>query len=700
MNSKPEVTSIRTYLRWFKPWLLTAGFFFLFFHLCRWIALFYYGPWEQILFQQKMDLLKGFSVSLRFDLVSVCYALVIPWLLFLIWMIFPRTKTAKIISVFERVYFVFIVTLYLTISGIDLGYYSYFQDHINVLIFGFFEDDTQALINTFIKNYPVALIMTASALALAGLIWLSGQMFRVDRFQKSKSHWNLKIAGSLFVSFVLIAVGARGSLGLFPLHEIDAAATKDHFVNYMAYSGIHGLHRAIKVKSLNTSAWNTNGQFYGYNRWEDAAKDLWNLKDSDLPNDPLKLIQQTTAKNPWAEKTKPHVVVILMESWGGYWMNFNSPTFNVLGDMKTHFEQDFTFQNFLPSMSATIGSLTALMVNSPHRPDGNFLSESRYMKVPFRFSPAPLYKKNGYRTRFVYGGGVGWRSIDRYARVQGFDIVEGDAVIEESLGRKIERQDWGIFDGDLFSYVHKVLSEAKQPEMIFVLTTSNHPPYQVPSDFKGPQLTPPPELQKEFLSDNSIVLPRFQAFRYANQALADFMSQLKSGPLKDKTLVAASGDHGFLLVNFAKRDLLQKWQVPFYLYVPEAGIPKNTEKAKLVKRFGSHMDIFPTLFELSLSQAEHFSFGHSLWKDTAPQHAFHFSRLALGPEGAVLAEKNPEYFKWSSTDPLKLEPTEPDAQLQILHRRYKSMMGLLDYFYEFELEHSKRENPNYANSGG
>lgn len=700
--------TLKSFYRWARPWLATALGLLFFFHACRWFALFYYGPWETLLSEKKNELLKGFLVSFRFDGVSVCYFLALPLISYLLWLIVPARLVRKGLVYFERSYFVLMTALYIGLTGVDLGYYSYFQDHINVLIFGFFEDDTMALVRTFQKNYPVALIFFLFALILGSLVWLSRKLFIESRFEIPQVRLNPKLWVTYFASIVLVAVGARGSVGLFPLHEIDAAVSAEPFVNYLGYSGLHGLHRAIKVRSLNASVWNSNGKFYGYNSWQDAARDQWSLTPEQLPEDPIKLLEKTTPKNSWAVTTKPHVVMILMESWGGFWLKFNSEKFNVTGSMQKHLDQDFAFLNFLPSMTATIGSLTALMVNSPHRPEGNFLSESRYMQVPFRFSPARTYQQAGYRTRFVYGGGVGWRSVDRFAKIQGFDSIEGDFAIEKKLSKKLEKHDWGIYDGDVFEYVEQTLNEATTPEFVFVLTTSNHPPYQVPADYKALSLTPPPELQSQFTSDQSIVQARFTSFQYANQMLGDLMTRLKASKLGEKVVLGASGDHGFMLVNYAEGELLQKWQVPFYLYVPEKGRPLVKNKAEVLSRFGSHMDIFPTLYDLSLSEKTHYSFGSDLLDDQAAHRAFHFSRLAMNRAGAVIADKNPKFYSWKSQDPSRLEVVPlATSELEKLDRSYRSLMGFLDYFYEFELQHSSKHSQetdkktgdeNYANT--
>lgn len=663
---------------WVRRWLLSCGVLLAWFFVARLIALFYYGPWREILSQHRGDLLHAFFLGARFDGVVLGYLMIVPLLAFSFWLFFPGEKMARALTYFARAYLTFMI---LTVVGLtigDLGYYSYFQDHFNILFFGFFQDDTVAVLKILWKNYPATFIIAASAFA----VWV---MFRVARKAFDIQSWNLnenpktiKTIAAYVVCIPLLGIVGRGSFTLFPLHEIDATISTDPFINYLSYSGIHALYRATKVKYGHSAKWNSNGLYYGYNSWQDAAKDHFELKDDQLPSDPLDLIKHTTKKNGWAAKTRPHVVVLMMESWGGYWFRFHSPEFNLKGELEKHFKEDPVLFNFLPSMTATIGSLSALMVNSPHRPEGNFLTESRYMQVPFRFAPSWVYKKAGYKTRFIYGGGIGWRSIDRFAKIQGFDSVEGDVNVERKLNRPIEKHDWGIYDEDLFEYIEMTLEEAKQPEFVFVMTTTNHPPYQVPEKYQALPLQPPADLQKEFISDKSIVNGRFRVFQYANHKLGEFLTRIKASPLGEKLVMAVTGDHGFLLVNFKESDLLQKWQVPLYLYFPKkSGLKVDNQT------FASHADIFPTLFDATLSEATHYSFGTSLFDQTKSHQAYYWSRLAISKEGAILADKTPTFLHWEK--PFEhLKAGAPTPELQLLHKKYVSLMGLMDYFYEFE----------------
>lgn len=671
-----------------KRWFFIALALGIFLMLCRITALFYYGEGFRYLRDNPGDLGRAFFMGLRFDLVTLSYGMVPPVLAYLLWLFFPGPGSAKILTWFERVWFVFVISIVAAITLMDLGYYSYFQDRINVLIFGFFEDDTMALIRTFRKNYPFFTILAASGVTLLALGSAAARVFSeknyIDQGHRPQSYLSFKVIGIYLLLIPLIGLGARGSIGLFPLHEIDAAVSPDPFLNYLAYSGVHGLHRAVKVRREHNEVWNKNGLFYGYGRWQEAAADLFAVPVDQLPNDPIELLSQKTPKNDWAEKTKPHVVVIMMESWGGYWMSWQSPEFNVLGELEKHFETDNVLMNFLPSMTATIGSLSALMVSTPHRPEGNFLTESRYMQVPFRFAPAKQFKRAGYKTRFLCGGGIGWRTVDRFAKIQSFDSIEGDFAIESRYG-KIDQHDWGIYDQDLFRYIEDTLKEATEPQFIFVMTTTNHPPYQVPDDYQALPLKIPEALQSQLVSDEQLSNDRFRVYQYSNRMLGQMMDRIKASPLGDKTIMAVTGDHGFLLKNFGEDELLQKWQTPLYLYMP-----KETFRKIPVDTFGGHIDIMPTLFDLSLSEFQHFSWGQSLLSENSKPVATHYSRLAFSAAGAVIADQNSsQYFTWAEKYKKLARDPAPTVELEALNKRYRAMMGLTDYFYEFELEVAK-----------
>lgn len=653
----------------------------------RLIALFIYGSNMRM----GADLARSLWMGVRFDVMVLAYLCSIPTLA-LIACLFLRHEVAyKQLIVWSQRYLYFIFFLVCVLLAIDVGYYSYFQDHFNILVFGLIEDDTKALLITFWKNYPLVWYFILLLTGFYLLRRLTYKALQVEKPLSINTDGNSKMAAMLF-SLALVCIvtfAARGSFGLFPLGEADTVVSNDPFLNHLSSNGIHALVRAFKLRKEQNKDWNGNMKMFGYNDARQAFADYYQIPISQVPESPLDLFHHQTINNPWAEKTKPHVVLIMMESFGGHWLNYQSPTFNLLGKFAVHTQQDYFFRHFLPSANSTTGSLSSMMISSPQRPIGNFLTESEFLQVPFRSSPARVFAKAGYETRFIYGGNPGWRDMNKFARFQGFEHVEGEVDVEKKMGPLSDRHDWGIYDEDLFKYIQLTLKEAKRPQMLLVMTTTNHPPYQIPNSYKPEPQIMPDELQRNLTADLMISQQRFKTYRYSMDCLGQLMSEIKTSPLADKTIVAATGDHGFLLIHFNDAQLLQKWSVPFYLYLPSELKKQIAPFGLDSENFAAHLNVIPTLYDLSLSKTDYDSIGYSLLDNKRPVFASHDSGLIAGPWGAiqVMGAKDASYFDWKAVPNDKygeLVPGQETEEKKKMATRYRAMMSLLDFYFMSE----------------
>ncbi len=639
------------------------------------------------------ELLKAFWMGIRFDAVILGYMAAIPSLLIILALHIRSQGIWELtLNVIKKYYFFFFFIVSCLLA-IDIGFYSFFQDHFNILVFGLIEDDTAALLKTFWKNYPMVW-MSLGAIVYGWLLYkLTNKILhplQLDQTIEKTSFWLMPIASIALLSCVVIV--SRGSFGLFPLGPADTVISSDPFVNHLTSNGIHALYRAFKLRKQSNLNWDNNLKLFGYTDPRQAFADFYSLPLDKVPAEPLDLFHKKTAKNIWAEKMKPHVVVVVLESFGTYYLQYQSEKFQLLGEFEKHTQQDLFLKNFLPSASSTTGSLSSLMISAPHRPVGNFLTESEYLQVPFRSSPARVFSKAGYETHFVYGGNPGWRDMNKFARFQGFDFVDGEADIEKSLGKLTETHDWGVYDEDVYRYVEKLLAEAKKPKMILLMTTTNHPPYQTPSNFKQAKQEIPPNLKEILVGDAELIQNRFKTYYYSNEMVGRFISKIKESPLAEKTILSVTGDHSFWLVQFSDQQLFQKWGTPFYLYTPTAIRPKLDPET-----FASHMDIFPTMYNLALSDFPYESLGHNILDPQAPHYALHSSGLIASAEGGALVggANNLTFLKWqtdSHNNYEQLIQAEEDAPKRTLATQYKSLMSLLDYYFMQEKKLNKNSN--------
>lgn len=632
------------------------------------------------------DFWRAFFLGVRFDGTIVAYINSFPLLMvFLLYAV--SGKVPSFFLKFSKAYYLLFFILVFFLNVMDLGFYSFFQDRLNVMIFGFFEDDTVALIKTIWSDYPVIW----GACAFIGFVVISTTFLKYVFKVKVVKYFGLEprqtlssralVLVALFLLMIANGVAARGSLTLFPLSEMDLGVTSNPVLNEMAFNSGRAFSRSIELRSQIESRPDLNIRKFGYDgKINEAFANYFDLDPTRIPEDPFELMRhQIPAKAQLVQS--PHVVLVVMESWGQYWLQFQSDTFDLVGNMKTHLSEDYLTRHCLPGTGGTIGSLSALMAGQIHRLGYNFLSETQFLHVPFQTSPARVFQKSGYETRLVYGGNPGWRELAKFARAQGYSIVDGGHEIQASLGAEIEEHSWGVYDEEVFAHVLKVLKEATQPQFIVVMTTTNHPPFELPQKYQLPELKIPLEVQAELNTSLELSQKRFDTYRYSMDRFAEFMAAVKAGDLSKNILVAGTGDHNFWNVRFNDKTLLDQHGVPFYLYVPEHLMPeKAPAREAFANVYMSHQDILPTLYELALSGQDYFSLGKNVLK-VIPEESYAFNGfgLAVSADGFMSSSNDVHAYK---EDELAV------SRLQRMKIKYQSLQAIMDDYFRFEKKRS------------
>ncbi len=280
-------------------------------------------------------------------------------------------------------------------------------------------------------------------------------------------------------SLALLFGGARGGYGDMVLSPKYADFSSNIFINQIAVNGILSFEKSVKLRKRRNSKDFHMEKAMGYKDIHEAFSDFLGVDTSPTAKDQLaSLLQRRTPVNEKVDQARPHVVVVVMESFGASWIKYNSPGFDFLNGLSKHIEEDLFFKNFVSGDNGTIGSLMVVATNIPNRPGARYLSESRYMQMELPSAAHVPYKENGYETSFVYGGKLGWRDIGKYFQRQNYHHVEGENAIRNALGLEGRAgTEWGLYDEHLFDYIYKKLKDAKRPQFIF------GPFHQQPSSF-------------------------------------------------------------------------------------------------------------------------------------------------------------------------------------------------------------------------
>lgn len=614
------------------------------------------------------DIGYAFFLGLRFDLVTSSYAVLIPLLLLPMFFLFNKSVKDKIL--FIALYFFTIIVI--LINSFDLGFYNFFNDHINLLFFGLFEDDTQAIFKTIWKNYNVPLL---SLLVLGGFY---GHFYAFKKIYNSKSLFKFKAStlgsvGIYTAVFLIIAALGRGKIGPKPFSYEDSVFSNNTFINQIGINGIFSLYRASKVRSKFTDK-----NFSLVNEMGFKGKELEifkNLFDIDVQTvaDGLKLLESTTPKNNFLESNPPNVIVIMVESFGSYWLKYQSEKFNLLDNLKKHIDEDLYFENFTSPDNGTIGSLVSLITGQVKLPSSVVLSEGRFSFNQIKSSIHLPYKANGYQTMFGYGGKLGWRGIGKYVKRQGYDEVFGQSLIASKVKTENIGNEWGVFDENLYSVMFDKIYSSNKPSFMLSMTTSNHPPYDVPSNYKGSSLVFPDDMKARFVKDEEYSLKRFKAFQYSNNMLANFISKIKDSKLGENTIIIFTGDHNFWdIFRFEEHEAYMKRKVPLYMYIPSKY--KKGNYLSYLKKFSTTIDIMPTIYPLTLSNTKHVSFGKNLFEDNKT-YSFNSSRLIANEQGAFIDGNS---FDWIGPIGKTVKKVKIDAhkKLDLLYRSEVSMHEL------------------------
>jgi phosphoglycerol transferase MdoB-like AlkP superfamily enzyme len=392
------------------------------------------------------------------------------------------------------------------------------------------------------------------------------------------------------------------------------------------------------------------------------------------------LIGRTTRKTT----RPPHVVFVLKEGWSTEIALGHGPRNQVLGEFDRHRAEDHFFRMFYSNAYGTNPTVEALLLNSPVSP----VSQSPARRVLFSFSNVLPFKRAGYRTVFLSGGDSAWRNHERFWLVQGFDSYIGRAAIEKKYRVDASDNPWGVYEEYLFAALKDALVEADRdgtPLFAFVMTTNNHPPVVLPKTYVAPPLDPS---VYGFAADDAIKHSILTGYHYQTDQLGRLLSWIKAGDLRDRVVLTATGDHvikGFTDYSSLERRYL-RYSVPAYFYAPPQydrlkGVPDSV--------LGSHEDIFPTLFELALSESSYYRFGTPLM-DKLPARSFGWieSRDFVFPRG-VSSSGSRELFPWA--DPEARVLVNPQSvtvddweQAAMRHERYRKLLKEWLLIHEFE----------------
>jgi len=618
-----------------KKILFIQLFFLLFMSLLRALFYFKFSGYDSYL---STELLSAIMLGIRLDLVVLGY-IQAPLSIILLILYFIRSYYVyNLVKRFLVYYFLLFYIIAAALIAADFGYFSFFNEHITLMIYGIMDDDTAALWRTMQDNYNIYLIflITISYIYILKMIL---KKLLIKNFKETKAN----IKSSLHVVILLLITGLnilviRGTFGMQPLSKTIPDVSTNKFLNELPNNGVLAFIKATKLyKKSKSGNYNLIKSTHFDGKMNEAFSIL-SAKNIKKDDNFINSITYHVPKNKKIETIKPNVVVVMVESGGLPIMKYQSKKFNIMGRLEKHFKEDTLFTNFISASNGTIVSLEPLLLNITARPNSTSLGQSKYQYTSFTQAAAKVYEKAGYETHFVYGGDLKWRNVGKFMSLQGFKYQAGKIDIADALHVDVEKvsHDWGVFDQYAYDYVIKLLKESKKPQFIFLLTTNNHPPFKTPKEYKHASLIAPQDLEEKMVGDRELTQKRLLDYQYALDMAGRFMDGIKESYLKNNTVVAITADNNTIEGRIRYKDeITTSKKIPFYLYAPKSIKTLHVDTTLA----SSHKDLFPTLYNQTLSNINYTAVGKNLFDKNLTHCGFNDAGIIMSNDGAFKHNK-------------------------------------------------------------
>ena len=291
-------------------------------------------------------------------------------------------------------------------------------------------------------------------------------------------------------------------------------------------------------------------------------------------------------------KTKPNVVVFILESYGREYIgafnkNTNIPNYKshapFLDSLSQH---SMIFTNAYANGRQSIHGMSSVLAGIPSFKDA--FTSSPYPKQKIE-SLVSVLKTEGYDTSFFHGAANGSMGFLGFSNILGIDHYYGRTEFNDD-----SQFDgfWGIWDEPFLQYMKNTLDKKKTPFFASVFTVSSHEPYIIPDKYK------------DRFHEGGV--PIHKCAEYTDFALKRFFTEAKKQPWFSNTIFVLVADHCNQIFYDEYHKPINRYAVPIIIYKPGSNlVGVDTDLAQQI-------DIYPTIVDMIGYDKPFRSWGRSL----------------------------------------------------------------------------------------
>lgn len=467
-------------------------------------------------------------------------------------------------------------------------YYRAFQSTFGMEVVQGIHDDLWSIVVTMFQEYGiawrfiVALILTLFCIAaLSRLLIIKTIPLPDFDSQLKRVGFGVGLGVLVFVFGLFVRFGGSFTYGS-GINWENAGVTTDNFLNECILDDAQALYRA-RAMARRMEA----GEISGVE--PDKILESAQLIATNHELTEMNLAPYLERKAPGEHIPKPkHIFIILGETFMQWPMLGKYDELLVAEGIKSLIAEDNCYysRNFMPNGDFTSTAITGLVTGLP---DVNIKVnyQSRTYDKLYITAMAPAFRELGYQVDFWYGGMPSWDSIAKMSLAQGFDNFYGYPDFNAP-----KQTTWGTKDENLFNALLAHLTD-EPPTVHLIMTTTNHPPYNLDLAAEGYDVKAVTEALKKLpnVYDVNQLATELGHYWYMDEVITNFI-RAASQKFPESVFVV-TGDHAIRCDPSTHPTIFEHQSVPFVLY--GAGITKNTLPPDVV---GDHISIVPTLIEL------------------------------------------------------------------------------------------------------
>lgn len=537
---------------------IVFGRFFLFwicfFFLDRLIFLIYFA--DSISNIGFKELSSTFLYALRLDASMTAYLSVIPLLIYLILLFFPKFSFPSILA---KTYVSLLIITFSIISAANLNLYREWGSKINYRAVDLaFNSTKEAIASSSSSPIFLSVIIILTLIITGYIISRKLVLFSIPSYSVSIA----KKTGITIISLCLTFLLLRGGWQLSPINQSMAYFSTKSILNHAAVNTEWNLMQDI----LNNKYGNDNPYKY-YNREE--AKNILKELFGNKEDNPVKIL-----KSP-----RPNIILIILESFTAELVGSLNGEKGVSPNLDALSRDGILFENIYAAAGRTDKGVTATLSAFPSQAIRSIMKQnSKQEKLP---GIAQDLAQNSYQTSFYYGGESEFFNMKSYILSHGYQKMTD----QYSFSPKDMNSKWGTYDDKVFSKNLKDLDHAESPFFSTILTLTNHEPFELPG-------------KARFKGDN--VENRFRSTTfYTDSCLGAYIREARQKNWYKNTLFIVIADHSHRLPENLTEFDPKRYRIPM-LFFGDAVKPEF--RGTRISKYGNQTDLASTLLsQLNIS---------------------------------------------------------------------------------------------------